>query len=232
MDVTFPAWTVYSLVIDTDAYSGNFERQLAGYTTGVWDYERAHGEEEAEDAKKANPSLTQSMEDKSLALTHDEYGEVTNTIRATPGRRNNGMGWHYDASDASAVEEARARSVQAMRDRQAGQIAMCERRLTEQDFEVENGRGAWTKEATERTLKSAHDSIERAGNFVGFPAYESVAMFFSEPLTVEEMAFVRQRAHEYAAQPFGDKSWRQKPFNIRDIYMVEVTDGVEERLDL
>ena len=31
----------------------------------------------------------------------------------------------------------------------------------------------------------------------GYPAYESVAIFFSEPLSPEEMAFVRERAVEY-----------------------------------
>ncbi len=227
MEVSFPKGTIYILVIDTNSYSGNFERQLAGYCTGVWDRERAHGDAEAADAKKANPSLVAVIEAKSTTVQHNEYGQVSNTIRATPGRLNNGAGYHYDAGDDPKI--AREKSKQFMREYHAGQIKMCEDRLTNRDFET--GRpGSWTKEACERTLESARQSIKNAGNFVGFPAYESVAMFFHTPLSDEEMDFVKQRAYEYAAKPFNSQSWGPKPFSIRDIYMVSVRGGDEVRL--
>ncbi len=41
MDETF-----YKFVIDTNSYSGNFERELCGYVTGHWDNE-THGGEQA-----------------------------------------------------------------------------------------------------------------------------------------------------------------------------------------
>ena len=224
MDVLLPQGTIYILVIDTDSYAGNFERELAGYTTGIFDYQRAHGEKEAEGAKKANPMLTEALEEKSLPVQHEEYEEVTNTIRATPGRANNGMGWAYDASDLEAEALARQKAIDSMRAYHASQIARCEQRLADEDFEPEKP-GAWTKEACERTIESAHASIARAGQFVGWPAYESVAMFFSEPLSEEEMEFVKQRAYEYAASPSG---MMVKPFQILDIYMLKVTSGTDE----
>lgn len=210
MDVTL-ATDTYILVIDTDAYSGNFERQLAGYVTGVYDYERGHGEEEAAAAKQANPVITDSLAEKSMAVRHNEYGYVTNTIRSTPGRFNNGMGFHYDAGQEN---EARAKSIQSMKDYKAPEIAKCEQRIRDNNFE-----GSWTKEACERTIQSAKDAIARAGKNVSYPAYESVAMFFSEPLSDDEMVFVKQRAHEYAAAPMG--KWATPPFTVRDIYMVK-----------
>jgi hypothetical protein len=227
MDVNFPTGTTYILVIDTDQYSGNFEREMAGYTTGICDYDRAHGKDEADDAKTANPDVTASLALKSKAVQHEEYGMVTNTIRATPRRANNGMGYHYDI-DSGHEEEARAKAVESMRAYMAGQIEKCERRLANEDFEPERP-GAWTKEACERTLKSAQQSIANAGKYMPCPAYESVAMFFDAPLTDAELAFVTERANEYAAKPFGGKPWGQKPFNVLGVYMVKhtVTDTEE-----
>lgn len=227
MDVSLPRGTIYILVIDTDSYAGNFERPLAGYTTGVWDHERKHGDVEAEDALKFNPAIVAQLAQKSRSVKHEEYGEVTNTIRATPGRANNGMGWHYDVDDLEAEALARQKSIDSMREYHAAQIARCEKRLADADFEPEKPR-AWSKEACERTLESAHASIARAGQFVGWPAFESVAMFFSEPLSAEEMDFVKQRAYKYSANPSGVS---RKPFKIRDIYMLKVTSETnEERL--
>lgn len=101
MQVTLPTGTTFILVIDTDSYSGNFERQLAGYATGIHDVERGHGGDEAEDAAKADPEMVGRLLAKSTTVQHAEYGRVTNTIRATPGRVNNGMGVHHDADDPS-----------------------------------------------------------------------------------------------------------------------------------
>lgn len=56
-------------------------------------------------------------------------------------------------------------------------------------------------------------------------------MFFSQPLTDEEMAFVRRRAEAYAADPT-PQILVKKPFRILDVYMVKAeTVVVETRLD-
>lgn len=167
MDVTFPPGTTYILVIDTDAYSGNFERQICGFTTGIVDDDRYHGIAEAEATMAAYP-ISHAIRAKGTTVPHEEYGDVSNTIRPTPGRLNNGMGEHFDAAPGQK----------------------------------------------------------------GWPAYESVAIFFKEPLTADEMAFVRQRAAEYAAtqKSFGGEP---EPFTIRDVYMVKVEVAeTEARLDI
>lgn len=223
MDVTLPQGTTYILVVDTDAYAGNFERQLAGYATGVVDVERYHGTEEAEDAERTNPDMVAAFREKSVAVPHDEYGMVTNTIRATPGRLNNGMGFHYAEGDAAAMEDARTRSKTSMAEYQERHLKDVRRRLAEGDFQAD-GPGAWTREACERRIESARASIDRAGEFVSYPAFESVAMFFSEPLTAGEMAFVRSRSEEFAASPRG---WTE-PFRIVDVRLIKATSTTEE----
>lgn len=85
-----PKGPTYILVVDTDSYAGNFERQLAGFATGICDIERGHGEEEAEQAERDAPEMIAALKAKSLPVRHKQYGKVTNTIRATPGRLNNG----------------------------------------------------------------------------------------------------------------------------------------------
>lgn len=229
MDVNLPSGTTYILVIDTDCYAGNFERELAGYTTGICDLDRGHGDREAEDAKAAAPDMVDALEAKSRAVRHNEYGMVTNTIRATPGRLNNGLGFNFPANDPVAAEEAKKKAKDYARDYTAGQIKAAQRRIDENDFEAERD-GAWTKDACDRTIASALDLIERAGENMTSPAYESVAMFFGEPLSAEEMAFVRERADRYAKSPSGIM---RRPFRILDVRLVEANAQTAERtLDL
>jgi hypothetical protein len=227
MDVTLPSGTTYILVVDTDSYAGNFERELAGYATGICDLDRGHGDKEAMEAAEAEPDIVAALQAKSLAVRHDQYGMVTNTIRATPGRLNNGMGFNYAADDPAAMEDARIRSKQSMTEYQDRHLKEVRRRLAEEDFQPE-APGAWTREACERAIESAQASIDRAGEFVSWPAFESVAMFFSEPLTPDEMAFVRQRAEKFSST----KTIMHKPFKVLDVYQVEATaKNVETRIE-
>jgi len=224
MDVTIPSGT-YILVIDTTAYAGNFERELCGFITGHYDYERGHGDHEAAIFKNEEPQS--QIASKITEVPHAEYGMVSNTIRATPGRLNNGMGFHYNEGDDPS--EAIAKSRESMEKYQAPVIARAQDRLDREDFETDGRPGAWTREACERTIASSLASIEQAGRFVAFPAYESVAIFFSEPLTADEMALVEQRARRYASDPKAFSTFGNDPFSIRDIYMV-LHEGKETRL--
>lgn len=228
MDVSMPSGTTYILVIDTTAYAGNFERELCGFVTGHYDYERYHGDKEAAIFKSEEPGST--IADKITEVRHNEYDMVSNTIRATPGRLNNGMGWCYDADNIADVATARLKSRQSMEQYQAPIIAAAQARIDDNNFEDPSKPGAWTKEACLHTIESARAGIERAATFVGFPAFESVAIFFSEPLTDAELDLVKTRAARFAANPKAFNEFGSEPFEIRDIYMVRHTSGEEERV--
>lgn len=165
MEVRFPEGITHMLVIDTDQYSGNFERQLAAYVTGAYDEHRGHGwherEEFLQDAKREGwEDIADTLEQALTVVRHEEYDFVSNTIRPTPGRINNGYGVHRDAGPGEK----------------------------------------------------------------GFPAFESVAIFFNRRLMKTEMEIVRRRA-----QMFADR----KNLTIRDVYMMQVkVEKTETRLDI
>lgn len=102
--IYFSSGVNYVLVIDTNTYSGNFEREVAAYVVGAYDEERYHGAAQLE--KFEEDALDIEVGDQLNALQamvvsqiHKEYGEVTNTIWPTPGRLNNGTGGHYNAME-------------------------------------------------------------------------------------------------------------------------------------
>lgn len=96
-DISLRPGDNFILVIDTDSYSGNFEREICGYATGIVDEERYHGTDQANAAMRDHPEMVKGIVAKQSWRTHAEYGQVSNTIRATPGRLNDGMGNHFDA---------------------------------------------------------------------------------------------------------------------------------------
>ena len=63
----------FEVVIDTDSYAGNFERELCAYVTGRWDHE-THGGDQAEIFEKE--VLLSKLE-----LPHDPFeGYITTTL--------------------------------------------------------------------------------------------------------------------------------------------------------
>lgn len=128
-DLQFRPGTTHAVVIDTNQYSGNFERELGAAATGVYDTERYHGEKEAaafqqRAAEEGWQDVAERLQRKSHSVIHEEYGPIRVTIWSTPDRHNDGYGGHADGAPGPGT----------------------------------------------------------------YPAYESVAIFFREPLTEEEIA--------------------------------------------
>lgn len=169
MNVHMDEGAHWILVIDTDAFAGNFEHELAAYVTG-FTYETPRGKDFARDARNADPMLAHRVSEKCTIVQDLEFGEVIVAIRATPGRVNDGMGNTMDS-----------------------------------DSGVKRLKTMW-------------------------PAYESIAIFLSEPLDSEEMAFVKDRAGRFLT----DAELTCKPTQIRDVYLVKHTipPACEERQDV
>lgn len=206
----------FILVIDTDQYSGNFERQLTGFCTGHHD--GSHGYLEA--AFYSDIYGDTYWRDIIVPQKDDSTGfPRICSIWPTPGRLNNGMGFNYDDGDVIAAEDARLRAIQSMKDYNAARVAMCERRIAENDFE--EGERGWTKEACERTIESAKLSVERAGIKNNFPAYESVAIFLSRKPTDEEMRVFTERLYDYANDMiiFGKRSG--ETLKIKSVHLLD-----------
>lgn len=167
-DIRFDTGENIVLVFDTDVYSGNIERHLAAYAVGAFDEDRYHGGDEYDEFMNAiedQPQIADlliSIREKVTSQVHEEYGEISNTIWPTPGRKNDGRG-----------------------------------RMT--DIEP--------------------------GDEKFYPAYESVAVFLSEPLTPEELEIVKARAIEYSEKHV-DLIGCAKPFNVLAVRQLKITVDV------
>jgi hypothetical protein len=88
----------YLLIIDTDQYAGNFERELTGFCTGQ--HNCTHGDREAEDFDDyiEDNEVDNGWEHKVISNTDNEGHSGVCSIWPTPGRLNNGTGGHRDAA--------------------------------------------------------------------------------------------------------------------------------------
>lgn len=148
----------YVFVVDTDQYSGNFERPMVAFMTGavgeceVGNTEQELFEENGEFVELADKTSSQPDEDGCYRPA---------AIWTTPGRYNDGNGKHYDGEPK------------------------------------ERGR---------------------------FPAYESVAVFFDERPTAEEIEFMKRRAAQFVQYWHDEAPWYRKHvpmIAIRGFRMIE-----------
>lgn len=221
----------YLLIIDTDQYAGNFERQLTGFCTGVDD--GTHGEREAEDLAdflEDNPEFSNDWEHKIITNPDDNGYDRVCSIWPTPGRFNNGMGYHYGEDDD--MDDVRAALEQSTRDYNAPHIKEMKRRLAEQDFDSKLG---WTEDTVKETLARYEDDNEAAKTVtIGrYPAYESVVIFLNQPPTAEDMKLFRTRLDDFASDMmvFGRRTG--KKLTIKNIRLVKrVVETVDTEVPL
>lgn len=126
----------FIFVVHTKNYSGNFERELCGFLTGMVG-ECEVGDDQAELFKEdVAPELVEKFSDMVTDMPDEDNGCMRPcVIWPTPGRYNNGYGGHFD------------------------------------------------------------DSVETTDT--KWPAYESVAIFFSKQPTQDMIDLMKQRAAEY-----------------------------------
>lgn len=167
----------FVFVVDTDSYSGNFERELATYMTGIvepWFYDEEQ-EADREDFRVKFPEEFKQFDEIVLFISDDEENLAQHAcVFPTPGRFNDGFGSHWDINtDLQIVKEKRDEYIRANYD----------------------------GEEMERRLKTP------VGNY---PAYESVAVAFSESPNEAQIELMKNRAQEYATktESFAIKGFR------------------------
>lgn len=89
--------TEYVLVIDTDSYAGNFEREMTAYCTGQIG-ECGKGKSQAEDFRECLSEHPYLFDDVVVQRGDDRGTMRPTTIYPTPGRTNDGMGNHSDVT--------------------------------------------------------------------------------------------------------------------------------------
>jgi hypothetical protein len=179
------------LCLDTDHYAGNFERETTAYATGViGDCEV--GDEQAAQFIAETDGVSKVILDeiwgKILHVSKDGCARPCD-IQITPGWVNDGGGIHYRQSfDEPPTPE----QLEVWRQNKREYFEPCLKSYRES---LKKGIGGWTPETLEREEQRMRDIDNEDIHW--YPAYYSVGIFFTEPLTEEATYFVVQRAKAY-----------------------------------
>ena len=182
---------VFIFVVDADAYSGNWERQIAEYITGQ---PHNYGYGDYSKSREANPEYFEKWEDwfeQHVQSEHGEYGKQIQRLVATPNRFNNGLGGYYDATPENIEKALAARNAELDRHYQTN-VENVERWVKEE--KAKGGTRDHQKEADDRLAETKTKPL------VQYPAYESVGILFNEmPPTelIEDMKLMAQKFTEY-----------------------------------
>jgi hypothetical protein len=217
------------IVIDTEQYAGNFEREMCAFITGQYG-ECEVGKEIAESASECIGHLGW-WEENIADETDDRDVRRPASIWPTPGWFNDGMGGHHKDVPEN-YEAARGRSVEKYKEYMEKSMANALDRLERGDFE-DPGPGAWTKEACEQTVLRTREQIENYANapLGKAPAYLSVAIFVHEFPPREVLDEIVERASEFASDPVkatGDAAISKKPVTITGFRMLDPTNDFSE----
>jgi hypothetical protein len=108
--------TDWGLVIDTDSYAGNFERQLCGFVTGIHD--DTHGQEEADAARDELDAETTAWMESNVEFNPDDNGyHRCAELYPTEGWFNHGMGEFFrDGQEEEALADHRKRVAEYQKD--------------------------------------------------------------------------------------------------------------------
>lgn len=191
------------LVVDTNQYSGNFERQLCAYVTGQIG-ECGVGEEIAN--HYSNEITQLSWWNKHIVLEKDDSGCARPvSIWTTPGWLNNGMGFHY-RDEPQYIQEAKEKAIESMKKHYAGEITRLEEKIKSKNFDTSSH--GWTEKACRDTLKNMHDTIEKMvkAPLPRYSAYQSVAIFVDCPPPQKVWEEFQQRCHDFAKNRYSIES--------------------------
>ncbi len=194
----------FAFIIDTESYAGNFEREMCAYCTGeigecgVGDNMASLFQKEMELGDEDEGPFA-----KKILQRADEYGcGRPVSIWPTKGWFNNGMGGHFrDGQEPEALEHRN------------------------QEYRNYGDKKPYStnEEANE---KHRRDWYEKQPQPLGkFPAYNSVAIFFSERPTDEEVRLIIERAKKFATErPDGTEDWQDRtPIKITGFRLIQET---------
>ncbi len=161
------------LVVDTENYSGNFEREMCAYATGqLNEHTQSDHDRLAQNAAKEIAHI-KWWNSNIRYVHHEEYENVVTQIWPTEGWFNNGLGGHYP-DDGTRDAEALAVCSAYAKGHYGKEIAKLQARINNDDYLPALG---WTKEACIKSIATYQQIIEDSGKIVRkCPSYQSVAI--------------------------------------------------------
>ena len=181
--------TTYQLLVDTDSYSGNFERESIAFATGLVG-ECEVGSAQAEMAEEGLSPEHFAWWEENVVNRQDEHGTWRPAfIAPTPGFFNNGYGGHFPDT-----EEGEKLALAAYK---KAAETLLEQNLKRLDSVV-IGQNGWTEEARTRERKSHEEKLEAAQKQTKVrkhDCYQSVGIEVKKlpPSDLLDIFFVRMR---------------------------------------
>lgn len=194
--------TTYRLVVDTDAYAGNFERESIAFATGLVGECEVGSGEAALALDELDKKTVEWWKKHAIHQVDEENGcRRPALLVPTPGYFNNGYGQHFE--DTPENEKIALEKFQ--------QTILAHKTKNIEDLErVTLGQGGWTVDTVARHKKSYELDIQNALALKSpkkFPSYQSVAIDVSSepPEYVLQSFFSRMREYieEQNAQVIG-----------------------------
>lgn len=192
-DISSP-WII---VIHTEQYSGNFERQLCAFLTGQTG-QCGVGQEIANEVQSEIQFL--DWWQKHIVLCWDEKKICKRPVSTWPNPKwfNNGFGKYYPNDpfyDQKALDEA----IASFKESRKSQITMIQKRLEQQQFETEPY--GFTQQNCEKTLFHYEQELQKIQTLTKYPAYLSVAIFVDEKPSKAVLNELKKRALFFAKEP-------------------------------
>lgn len=183
--------SLYGFIVDTNLYSGNFERKMCAFMTG-----------HIGDCGVGIEEVGAYLEDYDNPIPHvaqvpDEYDcERPVRIIETPGLWNNGMGFHFKNGEEEIAIQRYVESTIAY--------------YQQHKDRVESYRGkqlpTWSDSSINKVIRQYDKKIEEAKaktEVAKYPAYQSVLIYFEVQPDEETIDFLKQRAYKFAEKNKG-----------------------------
>jgi len=180
----------YLLVVDTEDYSGNFERPMCAWITGQVG-ECGVGSRVAEVAEKDLPEeVFEWCQEHVVSKPDDDNGcRRPVAIRPTPGWFNNGRGGHFRRDDPKAAEKA-----------QEHWDAGCE-------TDAEHSRKVYAHMPDYAETEAQRKLAEKGKPFWDCPAYQSIEIYLDVLPSPEMFQLFKDRAMAFSKDRPNKQSW-------------------------
>lgn len=215
-------------VIDTENYAGNFEREMCAYITGVVG-ECGVGQEMADLYLKETGEEESRFIDVIDQVADEQGCDRPCQIWETPGWYNNGYGLEYKKDD---TEEALKHFIESRKEHLNSDYTS----YIEVKKSLNEGRKVydWTLDACEEMIEKIKKEIEELKDIKElpnkYPAYLSVAIFFSEKPTSDQIKFMKKRLENFVnTKRENGREW-DKDFDVKitGFRLLKKTVSIEE----
>lgn len=206
------------IVIHTEQYAGNFEREICAYITGQIG-ECGVGMQYV--VKEENITSYFEWWSNNIVQEADDRGcHRPVTIYPTPNWFNNGNGGHYKEGSPES-NNAKEENYQFLVKYHKPQLDMIQKRLDNNDFDNATPNG-WTKKACEENFERINDEIENSKTIlIKYPAYMSVAIFVEKLPPKEILDEFIERAN-YFIKHYDSKK-RFKGLSDKEMNQITIT---------